>query len=85
LKNPFVIGLLEAYWEAYNAVQLHTYADFAYHQSVWDYHEQILKAIQKRDYDQALTAYIDHTQLLRHQPRMQTMKGENITESAIPD
>jgi DNA-binding FadR family transcriptional regulator len=85
LKNPFVIGLLEAYWDAYNAVQLHTYADFAYHQSVWDYHEQILEAIRVQDYDQALTAYIDHTQLLRHQPRMQTMKGENITESAIPD
>lgn len=80
LENPFVLGLLEAYWDAYDAVQLNTYADYAYHQSVWDYHEQILDFIVVGNYDAALTAFVEHTQLLRHQPRMQDMKGETALE-----
>ena len=76
LDNPFVIGLLEAYWDAYEAVELHRYADYAYLQTVWDYHEQILDAICAGDYDAAQAAFIKHTTLLRHQPRMQGMKGE---------
>jgi len=28
LNNPFVLGLLEAYWDAYEAVELNTYADY---------------------------------------------------------
>ena len=30
LENPFVLGLLEAYWDAYDAVELSTYADYSY-------------------------------------------------------
>lgn len=45
LDNPFVIGLLEAYWDAYEAVELNTYADYAYLKEVWHYHEQIVHAI----------------------------------------
>ncbi len=30
-----MLGLLEAYWDAYEAVELNTYADYAYLQEVW--------------------------------------------------
>ncbi len=66
LDNPFVKGLLEAYWEAYEAVELNTYADLAYWQEAWRYHEKILKHILENDPDAALRAFIEHTQLLRH-------------------
>ncbi len=33
LENPFVLGLLEAYWDAYEAVELNRYADYRYHQA----------------------------------------------------
>jgi DNA-binding FadR family transcriptional regulator len=66
VENPFVIGLLEAYWEAYEAVELNTYADLHYWQEAWNYHQKILENIQKGDFDQALQAFIDHTTLLRH-------------------
>jgi DNA-binding FadR family transcriptional regulator len=79
LENPFVLGLLEAYWDAYDAVQLNSYADYDYLQSVWDYHERIIDFICKGDYDTAQTAFIEHTRLLRHQPRIQDMKGEKTT------
>jgi DNA-binding FadR family transcriptional regulator len=76
LNNPFVVGLLEAYWDAYDAVQLNSYADYDYLQAVWDYHERILNAICSGDYDTARALFIEHTQLLSHQPRMRDMKGD---------
>jgi DNA-binding FadR family transcriptional regulator len=70
LENPFVIGLLEAYWDAYRAFELNRYADYSYHKLVWDYHERILDAICAGDFDSAQDAFVEHTRLLHHQPRM---------------
>ncbi len=66
LNNPFVKGILEAYWEAYEAVELNTYADLHYWQEAWQYHDLILKCICKSDYDAARVAFDEHTRLLRH-------------------
>ncbi len=74
LENPFVMGLLEAYWDAYEAVELNRYADYDYHDQVWDYHERILDAICAADYERARQLFVEHTQLLRHQPRMQVIE-----------
>lgn len=71
LENPFVIGLLEAYWDAYEAVELNRYADYTYHQKVWDYHERILDCIEAGEYEKARDLFVEHTGLLRVQPRMQ--------------
>ncbi|MCC7208693.1 MAG: FadR family transcriptional regulator [Anaerolineae bacterium] len=74
LENPFVIGLLESYWEAYEAVELNTYADLDYWQEAWTYHEKILTHIGEGDFDAAQQAFIAHTRLLRH--RNATAEGE---------
>jgi DNA-binding FadR family transcriptional regulator len=66
LGNPFVKGLLEAYWEAYEAVELNTYADLHYWQEAWNYHERILDCLCEGDFDAAQVAFIEHTKLLRH-------------------
>lgn len=88
LNNPFVLGLLEAYWDAYEAVELNRYADYDYHQSVWNYHERIFDAICAGNYDDAQTAFIEHTRLLRHQPRSRstadTVQGESISPADAP-
>jgi DNA-binding FadR family transcriptional regulator len=68
LDNPFVKGLLEAYWDAYEAVEVNRYADYAYLQNVWDYHERILSAICDGNFEAAKTAFIEHTYLLHYQP-----------------
>ena len=44
LNNPFVVALLAAYWDAYEAVELNTFADLGYLQAVWRYHERIVAA-----------------------------------------
>jgi len=68
LDNPFVKGLLEAYWDAYEAVEVNRYADYAYLQNVWNYHERILNAICAGDFEAAKTAFVEHTHLLHYQP-----------------
>ncbi|MBZ0300019.1 MAG: FCD domain-containing protein [Anaerolineae bacterium] len=73
LNNPFVVGLLEAYWDAYEAVELNRYSDYDYLQRVWEYHGRILDAICADDIAGAQQLYIEHTQLLRYQPRMRDM------------
>lgn len=74
VNNPFLLGLLEAYWDAYEAVELNRYTDYRYLQEVWNYHERILDAICTGDFDAARTAFIEHTRLLHHQPRMQDIE-----------
>ncbi len=66
LGNPFVIGLLQAYWDMYEAEGLSLYADLAYLQKVWDYHELMVEAIRRGDFAAAERALLDHTRLLRH-------------------
>ena len=64
LANPFVLGLLEAYWDGYEAVELNTYADYAYLQEVWSYHERIAGAIQAGDTQLGKELLVQHMQLI---------------------
>lgn len=66
VDNPFVKGLLEAYWEAYEAVELNTYSELEYWQEAWNYHQKIIDHIARREFDDALAAFIAHTRLFRH-------------------
>lgn len=68
LQNPFVLGLLEAYWEAYEAVGLNLYTDIDYLQEVWQYHEQMVQAICDGDLDRGYAALLQHKDLLFHRP-----------------
>ncbi|OQA45062.1 MAG: FCD domain protein [Chloroflexi bacterium ADurb.Bin325] len=64
IENPFVLGLLEAYWDAYEAVELNTYADYTYLQEVWGYHARIAEAIRDGNYAQGKELLIQHMRLL---------------------
>ncbi len=64
LDNPFVVGLLEAYWDAYEAVELNTYADYSYLQEVWRYHERIVEAICQGQVAEGKRLLVEHMQLL---------------------
>jgi DNA-binding FadR family transcriptional regulator len=69
LNNPFVGGLLEAYWDAYEAGGLNLYADYDYLRQVWEYHQKIVDAICAGQYAEGLQALIEHKNLLSHRPR----------------
>jgi DNA-binding FadR family transcriptional regulator len=64
LNNPFVLGLLEAYWDAYEAVELNTYADYSYLRLVWDYHDRIVAALEVDDAALGKRLLYEHMQLL---------------------
>lgn len=66
VENVFVSGILEAYWEAYEAVELNTFADYTYLNEVWEYHERIVDAIVAGDVEGSLQAFEQHTRLLRN-------------------
>jgi DNA-binding FadR family transcriptional regulator len=66
LENPFVQGLLEAYWAAYKAFGLELYAELSYHREVWDYHERMVECVARKDFDGGLQALKNHMALLRH-------------------
>ncbi len=66
LENVFVVGLLEAYWDAYEAVGLNLYTDYAYLETVWQYHQRIVEALVAGDVEAAYRALVEHTDLLYH-------------------
>jgi DNA-binding FadR family transcriptional regulator len=66
LDNPFVKGLLEAYWEAYEAVGLSVYSDYQYLREVWTYHGQIVNALRAGDAATGYRLLVEHVSLLRH-------------------
>ncbi len=66
LNNPFVSGILEAYWEAYEAIGLNVFTDYKYLQEVWQYHQQMVDAICSKDYDAGYRALLEHTDLIYH-------------------
>jgi len=69
LENPFVTGLLEAYWDAYEAVGLNVFAGgYEYLQEVWQYHAKMVNAIRSGNYQAGREALIKHTDLLYHRP-----------------
>ena len=67
LENPFVTGLLEAYWDAYEAVGLNVFTGgLSYLEEVWEYHAQMVEAICNEDYEAGYQALTRHTDLLYH-------------------
>jgi DNA-binding FadR family transcriptional regulator len=71
LENPFVTGLLEAYWDAYEAVGLNVFTGgLSYLEEVWEYHTQMVEAICNKNYEAGYQALIQHTDLLYHRPEI---------------
>ncbi len=67
LENPFVTGILEAYWEAYEAVGLNVFAGgYEYLKEVWQYHQKMVEAICNGDFEAGYQALVKHTDLLYH-------------------
>ncbi len=69
LDNPFVVGVLEAYWEAYEAVGLNVFAGgYEYLKEVWGYHQKMVESICNGKYKVGYEALVRHTDLLYHRP-----------------
>jgi DNA-binding FadR family transcriptional regulator len=69
LDNPFVTGILEAYWDMYEAIGLALYTDFAYLQTVWHFHRKMVEGICSGDLNAGYQALVDHVDLIHQRPR----------------
>lgn len=85
LDNLFVRGLLEAYWEAYEAVGLDVYADYSYLEQVWSYHERMVEAILAGDYEAGYQALVEHTGLIHDRPERDGFDPNDRFGEAIPN
>ena len=74
LNNIFVTGILEAYWEAYEAVELNVFTDYIYLTNVWTYHSDMIDAIERGEYKTAHQFLMDHTELIAARPNPQNFK-----------
>ena len=70
VENLFVVGILEAYWEAYESVGLNVYADYTYLHSVWTYHTKMVEAIVTNNEESGYRALVEHTGLLHNRPEL---------------
>ena len=69
LENPFVTGILEAYWEAYESVGLNVFAGgYEYLEEVWRYHQLMVEAICNGNFEAGYQALVSHTDLLYNRP-----------------
>lgn len=64
LGNPFVTGLLQSYWDAYESVGLNFFTDYDYLTQVWTYHQKMVDAICTNDADAGYRALSEHTDLI---------------------
>jgi DNA-binding FadR family transcriptional regulator len=81
LPNVFVRGILEAYWEAYEAVGLNVYEDYAYLENVWTYHEHMVEAILAGDLEAGYALELDHAGLLHARPELDRIRTPAPTDA----
>lgn len=65
IENVFVVGLLEAYWDAYEAVGYSQYTELAYLKSVWQFHNEIVEALEQKDYETGYQLLLKHMELIQ--------------------
>jgi DNA-binding FadR family transcriptional regulator len=64
LNNPFVTGLLQAYWDAYETVGLNFFTDYKYLTEVWTYHQKMVDSICNGKFEEGYQALIEHSDLI---------------------
>jgi DNA-binding FadR family transcriptional regulator len=64
LNNPFVSGLLYAYWDAYETVGLNFFTDYNYLTGVWQYHQKMVDSICENDIEAGYKALSEHSDLI---------------------
>ena len=68
LDNTFVIGILGAYWDAYEAEGLNIVTDYDYLKNVWNYHQRLVDCICDNKLDEGYEILAEHFELLYQRP-----------------
>jgi DNA-binding FadR family transcriptional regulator len=80
LENPFVLGMLEAYWDAYEKVGLTRYTGLAYQEQVWDYHRRIVETIAAKQFEKGHQLLNEHFELIDKRPEQASARQKAARE-----
>jgi DNA-binding FadR family transcriptional regulator len=69
LKNQYLNGILEAFWDVYHLSGLEVYPDFTYIERVWQYHARIVEQIRNCNYSAGLSLLIEHMDLFNQREK----------------
>lgn len=64
LDNPFVNGLLQSYWDAYETVGLNFFTDYDYLTKVWKFHQKMVDSICANEVEEGYKALSEHSDLI---------------------
>ncbi len=70
LNNPFVISILEVYWDLYKSTGLEIYTEVTYIDRVWQYHQRIIDAVRQGNLNLGLQILIEHMDLISQRERI---------------
>jgi len=76
LANPFVLGMLEAYWQAYEAMGYDVYADMAYLEKVWAFHQKTVDQIARGELEAGYQSFFSHLDMIN--TRVAPSRGSNF-------
>jgi len=69
LNNPFLNGILEAFWTIYEESGMNVYADINYLDKVWQYHEKMVEALVSGNQSAGYQALLEHMDLIYLRPK----------------
>lgn len=75
LDNTFVQGLLSAYWDAYEAVELHRYFELSYYERMWSSHRELVAFLKEGRYQEGKETLIRHFRILEDRLQNGTVTG----------
>jgi DNA-binding FadR family transcriptional regulator len=64
IQNPYVQGVLEAYWIMYEVTGMAIYTDMPYLEQVWKYHQGMVEALQSGEIDRGYRLFMEHVDLI---------------------
>jgi DNA-binding FadR family transcriptional regulator len=70
LNNPFVISILEVYWDIYKSTGLEIYTEVTYIDRVWQYHQRIIDAVRQGNLNLGQQILIEHMDLISQRERI---------------
>jgi len=70
LNNPFLLSILEVYWDLYRSTGLEIYTEVTYTDRVWQYHQRIVDAIRQGNASLGQQILVEHMDLISQRERM---------------
>lgn len=64
LENPYLDGMLDAFWDVYQKTGYDVNTDLSHIERVWRYHARIVEMIKTRQYSQGLSLLMEHMELV---------------------